>query len=77
MWTKIKKVLKSMLAGLAWLVGIVAPFAAGIVAMENTNTVFEQMVGWITMAEVAVLSAIVIWLKSKGRLSAKSGEEER
>ena len=77
MWTKIKKVLKSMLAGLAWLVGIVAPFAAGIVAKENTNTVFEQMVGWITMAEVAVLSAIVIWLKSKGKMKKKSGEEER
>ena len=77
MWTKIKKVLKSMLAGLAWLVGIVAPFAAGIVAKENTNTVFEQMVGWITMAEVAVLSAVVLWLKSKGRLSAKSDKEEK
>lgn len=74
MWTKIKKVLKNVLAGLAWLVGIVAPFAAGIVAKEDTNTVFEQTVGWITMAEVAVLSAVVLWLKSKGRLSNKKEE---
>lgn len=75
MLTKIKKVLKNVLAGLAWLVGIVAPFAAGIAAKEESNTVFVQVVGWITMAEVAVLSAVVLWLKSKGRLSAKNDEE--
>lgn len=75
MWKKIKNVLKNVLLGAAWLVGIVAPFAAGIVAKEDTNTVFEQAVGWITMTEVAALSAVVLWLKSKGRLSAKSEEE--
>lgn len=77
MWKKIKNILKNVLAGLAWLVGIVAPFAAGIAAKEETNTVFVQIVGWITMAEVAVLSAVVLWLKSKGRLPDKSGEEEK
>lgn len=75
MWKKIKNVLKNVLAGLAWLVGIVAPFAAGIAAKEGSNTVFEHVVGWITMAEVAVLSAVVLWLKSKGRLSNKKEEE--
>lgn len=75
MWNKIKNVLRNVLLGAAWLVGIVAPFAAGIVAKEDTNTVFEQIVGWVTMAEVAVLSAVVLWLKSKGRLSAKKEEE--
>lgn len=75
MWKKIKNVLRNVLLGAAWLVGIVAPFAAGIVAKEDTNTVFEQIVGWVTMAEVAVLSAVVLWLKSKGRLSAKKEEE--
>lgn len=59
----------------AWLTGIIIPIAAGIAAKEETNTVFEQAVGWITIAEVAVLSAVVLWLKSKGRLSAKSEEE--
>ena len=77
MWKKIKNVLRNVLLGAAWLVGIVAPFAAGIVAKEDTNTVFEQAVGWITMAEVAVLSAVVLWLKSKGRLSGENGEEEK
>ena len=77
MWNKIKNVLRNVLLGAAWLVGIVAPFAAGIVAKEDTNTVFEQAVGWITMAEVAVLSAVVLWLKSKGRLSGENGEEEK
>ena len=77
MWKKIKNILKNVLAGLAWLVGIVAPFAAGIAAKEETNTVFVQIVGWITMAEVAVLSAVVLWLKSRGRLSDKNGEEEK
>lgn len=77
MWTKIKKVLKNVLVGIAWLVGIVAPFAAGIAAKEDVNTVFVQIVGWITMAEVAVLSAVVLWLKSRGRLSDKNGEEEK
>ena len=77
MWNKIKNVLRNVLLGAAWLVGIVAPFAAGIVAKEDTNTVFEQVVGWITMAEVAVLSAIALWLKSKGRLSGENGEEEK
>lgn len=77
MWKKIKNVLRNVLLGAAWLVGIVAPFAAGIVAKEDTNTVFEQAVGWITMAEVAVLSAVVLWLKSRDRLSAKNGEEEK
>lgn len=77
MWTKIKKVLKNVLVGIAWLVGIVAPFAAGIAAKEDVNTVFVQIVGWITMSEVAVLSAAVLWLKSKGRLSAKSDKEEK
>lgn len=77
MWTKIKKVLKNVLVGIAWLVGIVAPFAAGIAAKEDANTVFVQIVGWITMAEVAVLSAVVLWLKSRGRLSDKNGEEEK
>ena len=75
MGKKIKNVLRNVLLGAAWLVGIVAPFAAGIVAKEDTNTVFERAVGWITMAEVAVLSAVVLWLMSKGRLSAKNGEE--
>ena len=75
MWKKIKNVLRNVLLGAAWLVGIVAPFAAGIVAKEDTNTVFEQIVGWVTMAEVAVLSAVVLWIKSKGRLSAKKEEE--
>ena len=75
MWNKIKNVLRNVLLGAAWLVGIVAPFAAGIAAKEETNTVFVQIVGWITMAEVAVLSAIVLWLKSRGRLSAKNDEE--
>lgn len=74
MWNKIKKVFKNVLLGVAWLVGIMAPFAAGIVAKEDTNTVFEQAVGWITMAEVAVLSAVVLWLKSRGRLSNKKEE---
>ncbi len=74
MWNKIKNVLRNVLLGAAWLVGIVAPFAAGIVAKEDTNTVFEQTVGWITMAEVAVLSAAVLWLKSRGRLSNKKEE---
>lgn len=69
-------VLKNVLVGLAWLAGTVAPFAAGIVAKEDTNTVFEQAVGWITMAEVAALSAWVLWLKSKGRLSDKNGEDK-
>ena len=77
MWTKIKKVLKNVLVGITWLVGIVAPFAAGIAAKEGANTVFVQIVGWITMAEVAVLSAVVLWLKSRGRLSDKNGEEEK
>lgn len=75
MWNKIKNVLRNVLLGAAWLVGIVAPFAAGIAAKEESNTVFVQVVGWITMAEVAVLSAVVLWLKSKGRLSAKNDEE--
>ena len=75
MWNKIKNVLRNVLLGAAWLVGIVAPFAAGIATKEETNTVFVQIVGWITMAEVAVLSAIVLWLKSRGRLSAKNDEE--
>ena len=54
---------------------VLFPFAAGIAAKEESNTVFVQAVGWITMAEVAVLSAVVLWLKSRGRLSAKNDEE--
>ena len=52
----------------AWLTGIIIPIAAGIAAKENATNDFEVFVGWATMAETVLVTAWVIWLKSKGRI---------
>lgn len=69
-----KKVLKTVIFAVMWLAGIIIPVAAGIAAKENAANGFEVFVGWATMAETVLVTAWVIWLKSKGRIL--NGDEE-
>lgn len=65
---KTKKILKMVLFAVVWLTGIIIPIAAGIAAKENATNGFEVFVGWATMAETALVTAWVIWLKSKDKI---------
>ena len=44
----------------AWLTGIIITIAAGIAAKENATNIFEEFVGWATMAETVLVTAWVI-----------------
>ena len=63
-----KKIVRTVVFAVAWLTGIIIPIAAGIAAKENATNGFEVFVGWATMAETVLVTAWVIWLKSKGRI---------
>lgn len=73
---KTKKIVRTVVFAIAWLVGIIIPIAAGIAAKENATKGFEVFVGWATMVETVLLTAWVIWLKSKGRILGDDGESE-
>lgn len=66
--------MKTAVFAVCWLVGIIIPIAAGIAAKENAANGFEVFVGWATMAETVLVTAWVIWLKSKGKIL--NGDEE-
>ena len=74
--TRTKKVLKTVIFAVMWLAGIIIPIAAGIAAKENAANGFEVFVGWATMAETVLVTAWVIWLKSKGKILGDAGESE-
>lgn len=63
-----KKIIRTVVFAIAWLAGIIIPIAAGIAAKENATNGFEVFVGWATLAETVLVTAWVIWLKSKGRI---------
>lgn len=63
-----KRIVRTVVFAVAWLTGIIIPIAAGIAAKENATNDFEVFVGWATMAETVLVTAWVIWLKSKGRI---------
>lgn len=63
-----KRIVRIVVFAIAWLVGIIIPIAAGIAAKEDATNGFEVFVGWATMAETVLVTAWVIWFKSKGRI---------
>lgn len=63
-----KRIVRTVVFAVAWLTGIIIPIAAGIAAKENATNGFEVFVGWATLAETVLVTAWVIWLKSKGRI---------
>lgn len=71
---KTRKILKTAVFAVCWLVGIIIPIAAGIAAKENAANGFEVFVGWATMAETVLVTAWVIWLKSKGKIMGGDGD---